>query len=89
MLRRQAGLFSFGVVKDDAQCVSFALAQSTDAMAHLHAIVAPEASYWAVIDRKHHTGSFQEGNYFSARLHAGPLLRHDEFSTLKVPFGLR
>ena len=42
----------FRIVEDDAQRMAFAAAQATDAVAHIHAIVAACALHRTLTDRK-------------------------------------
>ncbi|GCE84557.1 hypothetical protein MSKU9_2698 [Komagataeibacter diospyri] len=71
-------------MEDDPQRMTEPGPDRADTVAQCDAITATCACFWPLIDSKQHAVALPEGHDIHTRLHAGPLLREDEFSPGEV-----
>ncbi len=74
-------------MENDADGVSSARPQSTNAVSHVIAIGSPRALDRAMVDGKYHALALVEQDHLGRRLHAGPLFGEDEFAAREVDAG--
>jgi hypothetical protein len=61
-----------------------ARSDAAHAMAEIDAIDAARPGDRPMMNRENNSATLAKGHDFGARLHAWPLLRHDEFSALEI-----
>src|SRR3954447_19729659 len=72
------------VVKDDAQRVAPAGADSAHSVPQVHPIDSSASPHRTLTDGEHHSISLLERYYLGPRLHSGPLLSHHELPAVEV-----
>ena len=82
-----APINSLGVMKDDAERMAMAGAQTAHAMPHVHPIDAPRALHRPMMDREDHAFALLERDHLGARLHARTLLGQHELAAGEVVAG--
>jgi len=77
-----------GIMKDNAQSVTSSGAQTADAVPQIDAINPTRPLHRTVVHGKGHGVTLVKRDDLRARLHARPLLRHNELPTGKISYRL-